>query len=60
MNVKVAVIDGSEDAWLGLLQCRINAVNYITPEMALSQLQCLLLCTAYNLNLSSPCYFAQE
>lgn len=36
MNVKVAVIDGSEDAWLGLLQCRINAVNYITPEMALS------------------------
>lgn len=60
MNVKVAVIDGGEDAWVGLLQCRINAVNYISAEMAASQLQCLLLCAAYNFNLSSTCYCAQD
>lgn len=54
------VIDGSEDTWVGLLWCRINAVNYISVEMAVSQLQCLLLCAVYSLNLSSTCYFAQE
>lgn len=56
----MAVIDGSEDTWVGLLWCRINAVNYVSVEMAVSPLQCLLLCAVYGLNLSSTCYLAQE
>jgi len=49
------VTDGREDTWVGLLGAGINVVNDVTAEMAVSQLQCLLLCAVYNLNLSSTC-----